>query len=215
MTSEKDDDHIALSIPHRDGPAYPLSPSTRSPDGSVNATKQESEGERSKNITQACRIIGTFFIFFITWGVASSFSAYQAFYQQDLLADHTPSEISWIGTSQVSLLGFTGVVSGALYDRGYIRALLIVGGTMVVFGFMMLSLAKEYYQVILSQGLCIGLGEPPTPFLPPRLTTFQAMECSTFRPSQLLAKHSPPSIAPLPSVDPPLVLQLGASCFLL
>jgi MFS family permease len=166
MTSEKDDDHIALSIPHRDGPAYPLSPSTRSPDGSVNATKQESEGERSKNITQACRIIGTFFIFFITWGVASSFSAYQAFYQQDLLADHTPSEISWIGTSQVSLLGFTGVVSGALYDRGYIRALLIVGGTMVVFGFMMLSLAKEYYQVILSQGLCIGLGEPPHPISP-------------------------------------------------
>ncbi|EXJ68276.1 uncharacterized protein A1O5_08891 [Cladophialophora psammophila CBS 110553] len=119
-------------------------------------TPQPSDSKR--DLTSTCRIIGCFFVFFITWGVASSFSAYQAFYQKDLLASHTPSVISWVGTVQVSLMGLTGIVSGALYDRGYIRTLLIVGGSMVVFGFMMLSLAKEYYQVILAQGVCIGLG---------------------------------------------------------
>ncbi|KIX94404.1 uncharacterized protein Z520_09790 [Fonsecaea multimorphosa CBS 102226] len=112
----------------------------------------------TRDFTSTCRIIGCFFIFFVTWGVASSFSAYQAFYQKDLLASHTPSVISWIGTVQVSLMGLTGIISGALYDRGYIRTLLIVGGTLVTFGFMMLSLAKEYYQVILAQGVCIGFG---------------------------------------------------------
>ncbi|KAJ9607746.1 hypothetical protein H2200_007824 [Cladophialophora chaetospira] len=111
-----------------------------------------------RDLTQPCRLLGTFFIFVITWGVASSWSTYQAFYQQDFLAHHTPSVIAWIGTVQVSLMGFTGVVSGALFDRGYIRPLLIAGGCLVVIGFMMLSLAREYYQVILTQGILIGLG---------------------------------------------------------
>jgi MFS family permease len=36
--------------------------------------------------------------------------------------------------------------------------MLFVGNFLVVFGMMMLSLSKEYYQVFLSQGLCMGLG---------------------------------------------------------
>ena len=149
MTSEKDESTSALSV------SPPLGGRTLGIQNGPPSLVREPR----RNYNQACRIVGTFFIFFITWGVASSFSAYQAFYQQDLLADRTPSSISWIGTTQVSLLGFTGIVSGALYDRGYIRTLLVVGGVMVVFGFMMLSLAKEYYQIILTQGVCIGLGE--------------------------------------------------------
>jgi MFS family permease len=148
MTTEKDEEISALSV----SPREELAGVTK--DGTVPISRAS-----PRNFTQICRLLGTFFIFFITWGVASSFSAYQAYYQQDLLADHTPSVISWIGTVQVSLMGFTGIVSGALYDRGYIRNLLVVGGVLVVFGFMMLSLAKEYYQVILTQGVCVGLGE--------------------------------------------------------
>lgn len=112
-----------------------------------------------KNLTQFCRIVGCGFIFFITWGVASSFSAYQAYYQEFLPGSHAPSTISWIGTVQVALLGMTGIVSGALYDRGYLRILLISGCSLVILGFFMLSLAKEYYQIILAQGVCIGLGK--------------------------------------------------------
>ncbi|KAL9085922.1 MAG: hypothetical protein Q9165_007405 [Trypethelium subeluteriae] len=35
---------------------------------------------------------------------------------------------------------------------------MIVGHFLVVFGMFMLSLAKEYYQVLLAQGFCVGLG---------------------------------------------------------
>lgn len=35
--------------------------------------------------------------------------------------------------------------------------MLAVGSVMFVFGLMMLSLATEYYQVMLAQGVCIGL----------------------------------------------------------
>ncbi|OAG43739.1 hypothetical protein AYO21_01966 [Fonsecaea monophora] len=146
MTQEEDGENSALSIPLGEPPA----PTDHAPDGNIHESKRD--------FTATCRIIGCFFVFFITWGVASSFSAYQAFYQKDLLASHTPSVISWVGTLQVSLMGLTGIVSGALYDRGYIRTLLVVGGSLVTFGFMMLSLAKEYYQIILAQGVCIGFG---------------------------------------------------------
>lgn len=53
---------------------------------------------------------------------------------------------------------FIGVVTGPLFDAGYIYVLLPLGSFMVVFGYMMTSLATEYYQVMLAQGICVGLG---------------------------------------------------------
>ena len=49
-------------------------------------------------------------------------------------------------------------MSGPLFDLGYFRSMLIVGNFLVVFGIMMLSLSKTYWQVFLSQGVCMGLG---------------------------------------------------------
>lgn len=51
-----------------------------------------------------------------------------------------------------------GALTGPIYDAGYFRTLLVVGSFLVVFGQMMLSLCHEYYQVILAQAICIGLG---------------------------------------------------------
>ena len=117
--------------------------------------------------TQAwLRVAGAFFIFFITWGTASSFGVYQDYYQVHLLSNYSVSTISWIGTVQVAFLGFTGLISGPLFDRGWIRWLLIVGGFLVVFAYFMLSLASEFYQILLSQGFCIGIGtNTPDPSL--------------------------------------------------
>lgn len=51
-----------------------------------------------------------------------------------------------------------GAVTGPIYDRGYIRELLIAGTFFTVFGIMMLSLAETFYQVLLAQGICVGIG---------------------------------------------------------
>lgn len=59
---------------------------------------------------------------------------------------------------QAWLLIFFGVMSGPLFDLGYFRSMLIIGNFLVVFGIMMLSLSTTYWQVFLSQGLCMGLG---------------------------------------------------------
>lgn len=51
-----------------------------------------------------------------------------------------------------------GACTGPIFDRGYLRLLLLIGSFGVVFGFMMLSLCKEFWQAMLAQGFCIGLG---------------------------------------------------------
>jgi hypothetical protein len=49
-------------------------------------------------------------------------------------------------------------VTGPIFDRGYIRELLLTGTIITVLGVMMLSLAHEYYQILLAQGVCVGVG---------------------------------------------------------
>ncbi|KAF1949929.1 MFS general substrate transporter [Byssothecium circinans] len=58
----------------------------------------------------------------------------------------------------LNAFAITGLVAGPIYDRGYLRLLLITGSFMVVFGHMMLSLCTEYWQVLLSQAFCVGIG---------------------------------------------------------
>lgn len=91
-------------------------------------------------------------------GIVNSFGAYQAFYQSDLLSSYSSSAISWIGTIQAFLLVLVGVISGPVYDRGHGR-LLIAGGTLFIFlGMLMTSFATEYPQLLLAQGVLVGLG---------------------------------------------------------
>lgn len=51
-----------------------------------------------------------------------------------------------------------GALTGPIYDAGYFRALLMTGSFLVVFGQMMVSLCHEYWQVLLAQAFCIGIG---------------------------------------------------------
>ena len=68
------------------------------------------------------------------------------------------SQISWVGTFQGFLLVLVGVITGPIYDRGYITPLVATGALLVVFGLMMTSLCTQYYQAILAQGLVAGMG---------------------------------------------------------
>ena len=50
------------------------------------------------------------------------------------------------------------MVAGPLFDAGYFRSLLATGTFLVVFGMFMVSLCTEYWQVLLAQGFCVGIG---------------------------------------------------------
>lgn len=51
-----------------------------------------------------------------------------------------------------------GLFTGPVFDRGYLRSLLIAGTFGIVFGHMMLSLCTTYWQTLLAQGFVIGIG---------------------------------------------------------
>ena len=103
------------------------------------------------------QVLASFLVNVNNWGLVNSFGVYQAFYERDLLADHSSTTIAWIGTLQGALLLVVGVISGPLFDMGYFKIILIGAGLTLVFALMMLSLATQYYQVLLSQGLLVGI----------------------------------------------------------
>ncbi len=111
------------------------------------------------------QVLGSWVVLVDTWGLINCFGVYQTFYETDFLSSRSSSDISWIGSLQAALLMVIGVVSGPLYDAGYFRELLMVGLFLIVFGQFMTSLCTTYTQVLLAQGICIGIGMGLT-FLP-------------------------------------------------
>ncbi|KAL4987468.1 major facilitator superfamily domain-containing protein [Aspergillus falconensis] len=104
------------------------------------------------------QVFSTLFILFNIWGLAFAFGSFQSYYVLDFLPSTSTSAISWTGTIQSWLLIIGGLISGPLFDLGYYIHLISIGSFLSVFGIMMLSLATEYYQILLSQGICTGLG---------------------------------------------------------
>lgn len=73
-----------------------------------------------------------------------------------------------------------GVVTGPAYDAGYFRSLITTGAVLIPLGFMMTSLAKEYWQTLLAQAFCIGIGNgclfiPSVAILPQYFSTRKAL----------------------------------------
>ncbi|KAJ5671226.1 MFS general substrate transporter, partial [Penicillium longicatenatum] len=104
------------------------------------------------------QVAGAFFLFFNSWGVVNTFGVFQSYYEDVLLSGYSASSISWIGTVQGFLLLLAGVIVGPVFDRGYLKSLIVIGSFFVVFGLMMTSLSTEYYQVFLAQGVSVGIG---------------------------------------------------------
>jgi len=92
----------------------------------------------------------------MAWGFPATYGVYQLHYTQTM---NLPSaQISWIGSIQVFLTLGSCTISGRLADAGYTRQTVFCGSVMAVFGTFMTSLATEYWEILLAQGICTGLG---------------------------------------------------------
>ncbi|GKT89310.1 LOW QUALITY PROTEIN: major facilitator superfamily transporter [Colletotrichum tofieldiae] len=103
-------------------------------------------------------ILGSFFLYFNTWGLISSFGAFQAYYQSDILSGNTPFQISTIGSLQNFLMVFLGFIIGPIYDLGYSRYLLVVGSILVMAGLILQAFCRNLWQFLLCQGVVVGIG---------------------------------------------------------
>ncbi|XXH01092.1 hypothetical protein Hte_007443 [Hypoxylon texense] len=91
-----------------------------------------------------------------TWGFINSFGVFQSYYATQL--DRPPADISWIGSIQVFLTFFIGTFTGRMTDAGFFRPVLVCGTVFMTLGIFCTSAATQYWQLILSQGICMGVG---------------------------------------------------------
>ncbi|KAF9561240.1 MFS general substrate transporter [Agrocybe pediades] len=105
-------------------------------------------------------VLGGTMVTFCTFGVVQSFGVYQDYYSRVSLSEHTPSQISLIGSLQVFFVFALGLPAGRLFDAGYFHHCLLTGSVVYIFSIFMLSLAEphHYYQNLLSQGFGMGIG---------------------------------------------------------
>ncbi|GAB5593439.1 hypothetical protein Unana1_08339 [Umbelopsis nana] len=102
-------------------------------------------------------VIGGFLVFFVMFGLSTAFGTFQAYYATNQLSDWTESDISWIGSIQVFLIYACGIFAGRIFDAYGSRWLLIVGSLLFLIGVFMLSLCTQYYQIMLAQGVLLGI----------------------------------------------------------
>ncbi|PCH01973.1 Major facilitator superfamily domain, general substrate transporter [Penicillium occitanis (nom. inval.)] len=104
------------------------------------------------------QVLGAFFLMVNTWGLINAYGVFQTYYATALLPDTSPSDIAWIGSIQGFLMLILAVIFGWALDAGYFFLLSAFGVVFQVLGLMMTSLGKEYWQLVLAQGICVGIG---------------------------------------------------------
>lgn len=104
------------------------------------------------------QVLGGYFLFFNTWGLINAFGVFQTYYVSTLLEGKSNAQISWIGTFTSFLLCASPISWGPIFDIGSPRLMVCFGAFCIVFGLMMTSLCKEYWQLLLAQGIVCGLG---------------------------------------------------------
>ena len=102
------------------------------------------------------QVVAGHLVAFNSWGYVNSFGIFQAYYETTL--NQSPSAISWIGSIQLFLTLFIGTFSGRALDAGYYRHVLVLGLGLQILGLFMTSIIKKYWQLLLAQGICQGLG---------------------------------------------------------
>ncbi|KAK5628285.1 hypothetical protein RRF57_004000 [Xylaria bambusicola] len=103
-------------------------------------------------------VLGAWFCLFSSYGFISSAGVYQDYYETQLLSQYSPSTISWIPALQLFTLSALSPFVGAFFDSYGPRIPVAVGSFLVILGLMTQSLSTQYYQLILSQAICAGLG---------------------------------------------------------
>lgn len=93
---------------------------------------------------------------FNTFGFLNAYGVLQAYYVSTL--DLPPSTISWIGSLNAFLMLFIGAFSGRLTDAGYFHQTFFLGTVLQIIGFIGASFSTTYWQILLSHGICLGIG---------------------------------------------------------
>ncbi|KAF1970113.1 MFS general substrate transporter, partial [Bimuria novae-zelandiae CBS 107.79] len=156
-------------------PGYLTESSTGSSQSSIQLTPEESDTRQDGGLRAWTQVFGCWLLFMNTWGLTNSFSIFETFYNQKF-PHISHSNISWIGSVQLFLTLFVGVLAGWLLDRGYLRSILITGIALEVIGMVITSVCEQYWQLLLAQGVCVGIGSGTLAFTSAAIIPFYFTE---------------------------------------
>jgi MFS family permease len=91
-------------------------------------------------------------------GLPNAFGVFQTYYIDTLLPSCDAASIAWIGSIQLFFTTIGCLPGGVLLDRGYLKSLIAVGTFLEVLGLVLSSFFKSYWAILLSQGVCMGIG---------------------------------------------------------
>ncbi|KAL4903513.1 hypothetical protein BDW74DRAFT_179929 [Aspergillus multicolor] len=103
-------------------------------------------------------VLGAWCCLFCSYGWVNTIGLFQTYYQEDLLSSYSPSAVSWITSVETGIMYASTPIYGKIYDDHGPKPLLVWGTFAHVFGLMMASLGREYYQIFLAQSVCSALG---------------------------------------------------------
>ncbi|KAF4977212.1 hypothetical protein FZEAL_6240 [Fusarium zealandicum] len=118
----------------------------------------QGSGAPDGGLTAWLVVLGAWCTSFCSFGWINSVGAFQEYYERDLLRNYSSSTIAWIPSLQIFFIMGMGPIIGKLYDTYGPRQIILVGSFLHVFGIMMASISTEYYQILLSQGVCSAIG---------------------------------------------------------
>ncbi|KAJ3760384.1 MFS general substrate transporter [Lentinula raphanica] len=90
-------------------------------------------------------------------GYMSAWGVFQAYYENSILQDSSPSTIAWIGSIQQSFLYIPTLIFSRLLDMGYFRTMLTAASVVFIVATFLIAQCHVYWQFLLCQGLLTGV----------------------------------------------------------
>jgi len=102
----------------------------------------------------ACFVINGF-----TWGICASFGAYLNYYLvNDIFEGTSDMDYAFVGGSNFGAALITGPAVNALLRKFGTRPVMFSGCFFWALGLIAASWARTFWQLVLSQGICVGIG---------------------------------------------------------
>ncbi|KIM86443.1 hypothetical protein PILCRDRAFT_816404 [Piloderma croceum F 1598] len=103
-------------------------------------------------------VFGTVCTMFSTFGYVNAWGVFQAYYEETLLSNSSPSDIAWIGSLQYALIFVPGMITGRMFDLGHFKLPFFISSCVLVAATFLVAECTQYWQFLLCQGFAVGLG---------------------------------------------------------
>jgi len=94
---------------------------------------------------------------FATFGYVNAWGVFQSYYEEQVLPTTSPSTIAWIGSIEYALIFIPGLLTGRLYDMGYVKVPISIASATLVTSTFLVAECKTYWQLVLCQGILSGI----------------------------------------------------------